>query len=1107
MDTITEGDVKEVTGMLVMGDRLFIGSVDLLSEYTLDRAAQIYTRRTSKSFPGAESWVLRADKDSSVRMLALVTTGTGTHFYHLNVESPVASFSTEYYRIVTGTPYSCTDMVEGTTNQVFLCCERSGFYEVNTVADTVTLHTTITENCLDMAMNLAANYLYVGTATKLVTLNVGAATFSSGTSLETDYMDYFPTPDVWMSYALFQGDYAFRTVRGTSTLTGTSTKSTVASDIKTSSKTYAFNMVGDVLHAHKVDQVSGVLTEMTGSYTDMGWGKLAVLKMLLVEETAEWVIGAFDTGDSIGIYDCKVRTPAPDTPAPDTPAPDTPAPDTPAPKTPAPDTPAPDTPVPDTPAPKTPAPDTPAPKTPAPDTPAPDTPAPDTPAPDTPAPDTPAPKTPAPDTPAPDTPAPDTPAPDTPAPDTPAPDTPAPDTPAPKTPAPDTPAPKTPAPDTPAPDTPAPDTPAPDTPAPDTPAPKTPAPDTPAPDTPAPDTPAPKTPAPDTPAPDTPSPDTPAPDTPAPKTPAPDTPAPLTPAPATPAPPTPAPDTDSPSTLPPSTTAPITLAPTALPTGAPLNLTVVAPVYPEEVEEKMRRSEEVAEVAGETAVIGVLSGGAAAGPALRLVTTAGLCRIGEQSSDRTYPRVLHPTQWVLLDSQSAGMVVGNFMFVAAFWLAMVVVVKLVSCTRFGNTLDTLGLCRFPSAPLFVFQFFLQGTSLGAMVLILEAPSPEAFVLGASALLFCVAVPVVLLYRIAKDVPGKAYYTQDPAVDNRYWMCLLIGPGEWVSRSRAEHWAYRYSVVIRPFTQGWACFSVVEMSASLAIAAAAATRTTSMIGCGHKKMFIGTIFLVLLAAEMVTLPRSRVRDNYLSGCSLALQIIGMTFMASGYYNEDMGHPHFGIASTMIRAGAGMIMLRTVIDVVSEIYIFCVKRRQRLQTAAFSENEKHLKEMYGNAGPQSPYDLVETQPYLDEDSLLDATAVRSDTGHVDVTECDVDDTIDLGGSSKGLRHTPGTASLGTSAATGDLSRIRSSLLAPMTPLCAGKPGGGSISSASRVKLPLRRTTTLPVRRGGGSFVSGPEEYSDAHELAMSRLSNSDLRSPNSDLRSPSTCLVTL
>ena len=336
-------------------------------------------------------------------------------------------------------------------------------------------------------------------------------------------------------------------------------------------------------------------------------------------------------------------------------------------------------------------------------------------------------------------------------------------------------------------------------------------------------------------------------------------------------------------------------------------------------------------VSGVSSAASVVSG-ASAGSALRLTVVGQLCKLGQPMEKRKYPLLLHPTQWVLFGSQAAGVVVGNFLITISFWLVMSIVVQVVVCTGFFTNADAMGLCRFPSSPLFVFQFLLQGTSLGAMALVFYPPSTPLFLLGAASLMFCCVVPFYVLYSVCNGVPRKAYYLHDVDVDRKTWLSALIGPGEWVSRFETNMWSYRYAAVVRPYRQEWACYSFVEMAASLTVAAVDSTTAHSLVACGHQKTGSAVVFIVLLVAEIYAWPHARARDGYMLPAFQCMQASALLLMATGYYVENTDYWTFGAAAKLLVACAGVLVLKVVLDVCSEIYIYCTGRRDRLHELA-------------------------------------------------------------------------------------------------------------------------------------------------------------------------------
>ena len=403
--------------------------------------------------------------------------------------------------------------------------------------------------------------------------------------------------------------------------------------------------------------------------------------------------------------------------------------------------------------------------------------------------------------------------------------------------------------------------------------------------------------------------------------------------------------------------------------------------------ETLEDVQKTAEVAGTVAAAGALVGaGGAAGPALRLVVAGAPCKVNHNTKTRSYPIALHPTQWQVMESDAAGMVAGNFMITSAFWLLMSIAVRIIGATNIVKSLDTLGLCRFPSAPLMVFQFLLQGTSLGSMVLVFYPPSAGLFLIGLAALLFCLAVPCVLAWKISKDVPDKAFYMIDERVERRGFLKFIIGPGEWVSVSEREHWVCRYASCLRSFRQEWAIYSFAEMTSSLVIAAIQASNAENLIGCGHQKLFAGLVFLFLLISEVVLWPRSRVRDCYIMAAALLAQISAMFLMALGYYNENILHWGFDVAGALLMVAVALLLLKTLLDLISEAYVFCTGRRARLQGVAFESKPRVLTQFDHDDLMSNPSEdnliAVEESGVTASDSiaLVSGNALRADSSRM-------------------------------------------------------------------------------------------------------------------------------
>ena len=398
------------------------------------------------------------------------------------------------------------------------------------------------------------------------------------------------------------------------------------------------------------------------------------------------------------------------------------------------------------------------------------------------------------------------------------------------------------------------------------------------------------------------------------------------------------PPTSIPTLIP--TPMPSPLLPTPVPSTSVPETAAPPTEVPPVIDKKT--AETVEGVGSAAAAASALGAGASAGPALRLVAISGSCRAGnENNSSREYPRPLHPTQWKIGDSYALGMVAGNVMISFGFAVLCFFILKIAerggtSCApKLFNGLDTQGLLRFPSAPLFVFQFLYQGTTQGGMSLVSYPNTPFHFIIGFVTCCGCAAVPIVIFIECRRGVPSQAVYADDA----RYGLKrLLMGPGEWVSNHVELHWVNRYRTVIGSFRQEVVWFSIVEFASMLAISAMESLNTRTLIQCGHKKLFEGFLFLILLVLEAILWPHCRARDSTVDFVLLGLQAAALFCMAAGFYEENTGHYIFEVASTFLFASVIILIVKSGIDVLVEGYILCKGIRTRVQQRHWAKNKK-------------------------------------------------------------------------------------------------------------------------------------------------------------------------
>ena len=381
-----------------------------------------------------------------------------------------------------------------------------------------------------------------------------------------------------------------------------------------------------------------------------------------------------------------------------------------------------------------------------------------------------------------------------------------------------------------------------------------------------------------------------------------------------------------------------------------------------------KKNVERVEAAGQAAAVGAIAGaGAGAGPAMRLIITSRPCRLGSRGGGEELPRALHPTQWAPWGQPAAGMVLANYGFIIGFALVCFIVVQLAKIggtqcfPRFFEGLDAQGFLRFPSMPLFIFQYFYQGTSLGGMMLVLRSPTLGCWGLGAATMLFCFVVPFMIFHRVRRDIPSQAVYVRDPKTS--FCENIFIGPGEWASLHRKTHWVHRWASVVRTYRQDTAWFQFIEFSASFALAGVQAATTETREQCGHVKMASAVLFLILFLMEGYVWPHHRYRDSAADVTMLGGQMSGMLLMALGYYKtDDDDHWLFNASSTLMLMAVVVMLIKAAVDLLSELYIFFTKRRTRLQDLTFRSEAKVAEaarfELSRANGPTGLYETDES-----------------------------------------------------------------------------------------------------------------------------------------------------
>ena len=386
--------------------------------------------------------------------------------------------------------------------------------------------------------------------------------------------------------------------------------------------------------------------------------------------------------------------------------------------------------------------------------------------------------------------------------------------------------------------------------------------------------------------------------------------------------------TEVPTSIPtavPTQALPSTPMPT--PTAAPI-VTTGAPPAPElEIYEK--QSMAASTVTSIAAASGALP---AAGS---VIASSQPCNIPDNTK---LPFPLHPTGIKISDSAAAGAVIFNSLIVGVFTLVMRLILLLfdmklipesvVPATLFDGFMDTQGMLRFPSAPLFVLQGLYQGTFLAALLLIRSPPDELSAVwvaVGVVTTLICVLIPAVVFIITKRAIPMDAIFYEDNVELSdikEYW----IGPGEWISVERNNHWINRYASVVRSYREKFVYFSTVQFFTSGLVAIAVSISATG-VTCGVIKLSMAAVFISLALFCVVIMPFCRMCDNHIVAITYLVHGISLACTAVFFIGDKIRF--LDVAGVLHYVVLGFLLFKVLVSLVVEIYLFVKDRRLLLQ----------------------------------------------------------------------------------------------------------------------------------------------------------------------------------
>eukprot|EP01059_Diplonema_ambulator_P016955 TRINITY_DN28942_c0_g1_i1.p1 TRINITY_DN28942_c0_g1~~TRINITY_DN28942_c0_g1_i1.p1 ORF type:complete len:634 (+),score=49.91 TRINITY_DN28942_c0_g1_i1:75-1976(+) len=291
------------------------------------------------------------------------------------------------------------------------------------------------------------------------------------------------------------------------------------------------------------------------------------------------------------------------------------------------------------------------------------------------------------------------------------------------------------------------------------------------------------------------------------------------------------------------------------------------------------------------------------------------------------PFILHPTQATIEGSAYLAVVVYNILIcIGVVFLGKIT----VQLSRRVTSSDPQAFARFPSIPFLFTSFLYQGVCYGATALAIHPLHPYSTPVGVLGLLLALLVPLYV-FRSIHVIDNDAFYAP---LKRNLMERVVLGDGEWVSRSPMAHIAFRYTSLLRGYKQGLIWFSGVEILQGMAQAAIHSLQVSNYTGCGHVKLASTVITLIVLSLESYLWPRARHRDGASNFILLGLQAAYSLLAAITYYTHTTDRLLEAVSQHISRFMLCLLITVSACDLFSEIYLFATSQRNDLQAEVWN-----------------------------------------------------------------------------------------------------------------------------------------------------------------------------
>eukprot|EP01065_Artemidia_motanka_P046132 TRINITY_DN6919_c0_g1_i2.p1 TRINITY_DN6919_c0_g1~~TRINITY_DN6919_c0_g1_i2.p1 ORF type:complete len:1078 (+),score=192.06 TRINITY_DN6919_c0_g1_i2:298-3531(+) len=345
------------------------------------------------------------------------------------------------------------------------------------------------------------------------------------------------------------------------------------------------------------------------------------------------------------------------------------------------------------------------------------------------------------------------------------------------------------------------------------------------------------------------------------------------------------------------------------------------------------------------AVAGVAGTAAAAQAAQLAILSDTTCRA--EGTMEGMPWQLHPTRITIGGSLYAGAAVMNIAVAAAaaaLWVFFLWLLPRLPVKKLRNHPDPQGLLMCPSGLIFLFFFLYQGSVFSAFRVAVHPASTLQRVIGYTVLLVCVAIPFKVGRDAIRGVRGRKARVRRDWERKSPLLVWFVGAGEWVSRTRTDHWVSRYQHVVRPYKADRPWAITVDFGSMVLLGAANAPHTPTMRDCALVRLSSGTVLLIQAVIVIALRPYLRPRDNPTDAARLCLQSAALFIASVGFFLEREDWGGFAAAAHLLTASLVFVVFKVVSDVGAWLWTVCTGRRVQLQLLEWGEEENRDSDLH-------------------------------------------------------------------------------------------------------------------------------------------------------------------